>query len=120
MYTLCIIKKESISTLIWSGSNDRTIKIWDIKSYECIKTIVSNNGCISTLLYLQSQDVILSGSTDSKIRIWDITLIKCIQIMDDHTNTVSCMIEIPTSYKYPLIASGSEDKTIRLWNSKTW
>ena len=53
---------------IASGSNDKTIKIWD--SDQCIQTISEHQGKISSLIVLNDGNLV-SGSFDNTIRIWD-------------------------------------------------
>ncbi len=62
-----------------SGSYDNTIKIWDLKSGRCLKTIQAHNGYIYSLQLLPSGDLI-SGSglpsgtvntAENTIKIWD-------------------------------------------------
>ena len=56
---------------VTSGSNDKTIKIWDTITGNCLKTILGHTDkvyCIDKL----NENQIISGSKDNTIRIWDI------------------------------------------------
>ncbi|XP_064615207.1 autophagy-related protein 16-1-like [Liolophura sinensis] len=57
------------STKVVSGSHDRTLKIWDLHSKACVKTIFAGSSC-NDLVTIDSTSVI-SGHFDRRIRFWD-------------------------------------------------
>ena len=58
-----------------------------------------------------------SGSEDGKIRIWDLTRRKAIATLDSH---VSVVRGLDYSIETSTLVSASRDKTITVWDSKTW
>ena len=55
-----------------SGSNDKTIKIWDLNhNYKLIKTLEGHSDSVWSLALLPDGNLV-SGSIDQTIRIWDI------------------------------------------------
>ena len=57
----------AINNLIISGSDDKSIKIWDINSHKCINTL---NGHTSTVYSVFAiNNLIISGSSDKSIKI---------------------------------------------------
>jgi len=57
-----------------SGSFDHTIKIWDVKSGKCIKTLEGHTDYVNSLAVLPD-DTLASGSDDCNIKIWNINWI---------------------------------------------
>ena len=57
---------------IVSGSNDRRIKIWDIKTAECLNTLEGHSSSINSITISPDGKYIVSGRSDGKIEIWDI------------------------------------------------
>lgn len=53
----------------------------------------------------------------SLIKIWDYHSKSCIQTLEGHTSNVSFAVFHPS---LPLIISGSEDGTVKLWHSNTY
>jgi coatomer subunit beta' len=51
------------------------------------------------------------------VKVWDYHSKSCIQTLEGHTSNVSFAICHPS---LPLIVSGSEDGTIKLWHSSTY
>ncbi|XP_047130998.1 autophagy-related protein 16-1 isoform X6 [Hydra vulgaris] len=60
------------SSKIASGSYDRTIKVWDLRSKVCTKTIFAGSSCNDLVTSDIAGTTIISGHFDKKIRFWDI------------------------------------------------
>ena len=54
---------------------DHTIKIWNLESGECVRTLHGHDGGVLCLHY--SGKRLASGSVDSTIRVWDISSGEC-------------------------------------------
>jgi WD40 repeat protein len=96
-----------------SGSQDKTIRIWDGISGECTSVLTGHTASVTTLSCLDSARFV-SGSKDRTLRIWDIRSEKCLKILKGHTSSIHT---ISTTDDY--IFSGSADKTIRCWSART-
>jgi WD40 repeat protein len=55
-----------------SGSNDNTIKIWDIESKNEEATLVGHSNYVYSVSFSPDGSKLASGSNDSTIKIWDI------------------------------------------------
>ncbi|GFO28485.1 autophagy-related protein 16-1 [Plakobranchus ocellatus] len=53
-----------------SGSHDRTLKVWDLHSKSCMRTIFAGSSC-NDLVTLQGTTII-SGHFDKRVRFWDV------------------------------------------------
>eukprot|EP00794_Sanderia_malayensis_P010970 gene10970-12132_t len=60
------------SSKIISGSHDRTLKIWDLRSKFCTKTIFAMSSCNDLVTGDIAGSLIITGHFDKKIRFWDI------------------------------------------------
>ena len=91
------------------------IKIWDIETGKCLKTIVGHIDSIETIEYSKDGKILISGSKDKLIKIWDIKTEKQIAMLKGHTRGVLALKFSPSG-KY--IASSGDDGTIKLWDLK--
>ena len=64
------INLNSEGTLIVSASKDKTIKIWDIKSGVCLKTLYGHTGEVINAVFLDDKHIV-SVSKDNTIITWD-------------------------------------------------
>jgi len=60
------------SSKIVSGSHDRTLKLWDLRSKVCTKTIFAGSSCNDLVTSDLAGTSIISGHFDKKIRFWDV------------------------------------------------
>jgi len=97
--------------LIVSASDDETVKIWNIKMGECIKTIKHDSSVHSVAIV---GDRIISGSYYGAIKIWDIGSGELIKTLRDHTGVVNNIAADGDN-----IVSGSFDGKIKIWNINT-
>lgn len=72
--------------LLASGSSDRSIRIYDIKSNNQIHKLNGHKGHVTTLKYYPSGRYILSGATDNTVRIWDLDLGLLMHLFDHDTD----------------------------------
>ncbi|XP_032968004.1 autophagy-related protein 16-1 isoform X2 [Rhinolophus ferrumequinum] len=64
---------------IVSGSHDRTLKLWDLRSKVCIKTVFAGSSCNDIVC---TEQCVMSGHFDKKIRFWDIRSETIVQEME--------------------------------------
>ena len=107
------IKKLSLSRLV-TCSSDKQIKLWDLNTFECLRTFTGHDGAVSSVQLL-SDERIVSGSEDETIKIWSLKSGDCLQTLKGHTSWVWC-VNILSDEK---IISGSLDKTVKIWCLRT-
>ena len=64
--------------IIASGSDDCTIKLWDIETGECLKTLKGHSGLIHSLAITLDGRQIISGSL-METKIWDLQSGECLK-----------------------------------------
>ncbi|ETO02921.1 WD-40 repeat protein, partial [Reticulomyxa filosa] len=110
--------------LICSGSNDQTVRVWNIDNNKQIQSYNVHSDyvyCVkfSSYYYRNSRrHVICSSSSDTAILFWDFKHSKQLQIFNVHTGGVNG-IEFSPFNGGRYLCSGSYDKTICLWDVKT-
>ena len=59
---------------------------------------------------------LISGADDRLIKIWDYQNKACVATLDGHAHNVSAVCFHP---ELPIIITGSEDSTVRIWHANT-
>eukprot|EP01124_Arcella_intermedia_P015170 TRINITY_DN21693_c0_g1_i1.p1 TRINITY_DN21693_c0_g1~~TRINITY_DN21693_c0_g1_i1.p1 ORF type:complete len:472 (-),score=112.61 TRINITY_DN21693_c0_g1_i1:36-1451(-) len=98
-------------TQLVSGSNDNTLKVWDLKTGQNEKTLTGHTGSVYTLKVWK--DHVITGSHDKRIKIWDINTGVCVSTLNGHNDRVWCL-QISADEK--TLVSGSADNTIKAWD----
>lgn len=98
------------NTLI-SGSQDSTIRIWNIDLAEC-KLVLSGHTDIISKLHFFSPEVLMSASFDRTVRFWDLKTGKCLKVLKGDRNGV-CFIT--TMCNGSLLSVGTED-VVKIWS----
>ena len=55
---------------IASGSLDRTVRVWDVATKECVATLEGHTESVSAVCSLGDGSRIASGSGDNTVRVW--------------------------------------------------
>ena len=91
-----------------SGSDDGCVKILDVITGKCLKTLNGNLKSVRSIIKL-TENKIASGA-DNTIKIWNIITGGCIKTFKVHSDCVNCLIKL-NEYQ---IASCSIDKCIKI------
>lgn len=103
-------------TLICSGSDDSTIKVWDARKKHVIHTF-DNEFQVTAVCFNDTAEQIISGGIDNEIKIWDIRKRDVVYRLRGHTDTVTGLALSPDgSY----VLSNSMDNTLRIWDVRPY
>lgn len=98
--------------MLCSGSDDRTIKLWDARKRFPVNTF-DNQYQITAVCFNDTGEQIISGGIDNDIKVWDIRKNEILYKLRGHTDTVTGLSLSPDgSY----ILSNSMDNTLRIWD----
>ncbi len=98
--------------MLFTGDREGKIKIWDLDTKTCIKTLDVHR-CVNSLV-ISDRKLIFPGSYTGKIHIWDLETDTPIGILEGHTYEVNCL-----AFSDGKLFSGSEDKEIKIWDLDT-
>ncbi|MDM8516024.1 caspase family protein [Desulfobacterales bacterium HSG16] len=108
-----------------SGSGDKTLKFWDIKTGREIRTFKGHTEVVRSVAVSPNGKYALSGSgdkyrrgrnTDKTLKLWNIKTGREIRTFKGHTEVVSSVVFSPDG---KCALSGSWDETLKLWNIST-
>lgn len=98
-------------------SSFEDIKIWDLNTGVCLKTLLGHTDVINHISFSSDSQRLVSCSRDKSIRVWDCDEGKCLEIIEGHTDDVRFVSFFNDNRQ---IISASFDKTIRIWNFPTY
>lgn len=108
-----------------SVSNDTTIKVWSAHQGFCLSTLRSHKDYAKCLAYAKDKEVVASAGFDRMIYLWDI---QALTMLTATKNTVTTrpldgskdsIYSLAINQSGTLVASGSTEKLIRLWDPRT-
>ncbi|CAO3667240.1 unnamed protein product [Rhizopus stolonifer] len=97
------------SPIIISGSLDNTVKVWDMATGNCIRTLFGHVEGVWSLAYDTLR--IVSCSHDTTVRVWDLANGRCMHALEGHNGPVTSVALSDTK-----IASASDDGDVRIWD----
>ncbi|BGP53614.1 hypothetical protein JCM8202_002538 [Rhodotorula sphaerocarpa] len=102
-----------------SACLDRTVKVWSLGSPVANFTLDAHDKGVNYVEYYHGGDkpYLVTTGDDRLIKVWDYLSKSCIQTLEGHTSNVSFAIFHPS---LPILISGSEDGTVKIWHSSTY
>jgi coatomer subunit beta' len=122
-----------------SACLDRTVKVWSIGSSQPNFTLEAHEKGVNYVQYYHGGEkpyIVTTGddrygrfrivdcgllwrwcSLLRLVKVWDYHSKSCVQTLESHTSNVSFAIFHPS---LPVIVSGSEDGTVKIWHANTY
>jgi pre-mRNA-processing factor 19 len=86
--TLCV-RFHPDGAIFGSGSKNRVVQMWDIKSQQNVATFEGHIGQVNTLSFSENGYHLASGSQDGVVKFWDLRKLKSFFELDFNTLTKS-------------------------------
>ncbi|WP_404782278.1 nSTAND1 domain-containing NTPase [Streptomyces pristinaespiralis] len=99
-----------------TGSNDRTVRLWDMATGKERTTIKEHTGPVTSVSFSPDGRTLATGSNDRTVRLWDMATGKERTTIKEHTGPVTSVSFSPDGRT---LATGSNDRTVRLWDMAT-
>jgi WD40 repeat protein len=113
-FVCAVIYSPDTTKIATGGYKENALKIWDAKTGNLLSTI-EHNSVVWSLAWTSDQKNLITGSNTS-ITIFDTATWQQIAILEGHQTSVYCLSLFQNDR---LLASGSFDETVRLWNLDT-
>ena len=96
-----------------SGSDDRTIRVWEIPSGRLLGNLEGSRGEVYAVAFSPDGKFLLSAGRDRLLRLWDLQARKQVRLFQGHTDSVRCVAFSPDGKR---AVSGGDDRSLRIWN----
>jgi len=107
----------SVGDILFTGSQDSNIMIWDLNNLQFIGTLPGHRGFVKCLMASYAKKILCSGSQDRTIRIWSLDTFSTTKTLLGHTGGVNAVLILEGS---DVLVSGSEDRSIRIWDLQSF
>merc|ERR1719281_538354 len=98
---------------VLTASHDRTAKLWDVESGECVKTFEGHENGVNSAVFSADSTQVLTASSDRTAKLWNVESGECVKTFVGHRNSVNSAVFSADSTQ---VLTASYDYTVKLWN----
>ncbi|KAK9709170.1 hypothetical protein K7432_009212 [Basidiobolus ranarum] len=115
------VRFASNGSLVVTSSLDGSIKLWDLVSGKCVRTIegAHSGAAVSSSRFSKNGKYILSGGQDSVARLWDVGSGKLIHGFEGAAHKSNILQTTFTSNEDYVMSSDEVNNTVVCWDSRT-
>jgi WD40 repeat protein/serine/threonine protein kinase len=107
-------------TLVLSGSEDHSVRVWDPAAGEAVKALRGHGGIVRSCTFSPDGEWVLSGGEDQSVRLWDVKGYEEVRVL--HATVFAGHEDAVLSAKFSRdgkqIVTASRDRTASLWNAE--
>jgi platelet-activating factor acetylhydrolase IB subunit alpha len=98
--------------MLASTSADMSAKLWDLKTFQCTKTLRGHDHTVSYIVFSPSGDHTFTCARDQTIRCWEVSSGFSIQTFNGHTDWIR---SLAISADGTILASAGSDHSVIIW-----
>ena len=98
-------------TYVVSSGEDKSIRVWDTRSHQLVKTLTGHRGPVSCLVFRANTHELFSGSYDRTVKLWNLDQMSYVETLFGHQSEIH---GIDSLFDNRTLTCG-QDKTVRLW-----
>ncbi|KAJ4485756.1 U3 small nucleolar RNA-associated protein [Lentinula aciculospora] len=99
-----------------TGSGDKTVKLWNIDDFSCVKTFEGHTNSVLRVDFLNAGMQMVSSASDGLVKLWNVREEECMSTLDNHEDKVWALA---ISADEKTIISGAADSVVTFWEDCT-
>ncbi len=105
--------------LALSGSEDNTIRVWDVAGGEEVKALRGHSSAVRACVFSPDGERVLSGGDDQRVRVWDVKGYEEVRVLHAtaFTGHDDAVLAARFSHDSQQIVTASRDRTAILWDA---
>ncbi|WP_416670725.1 NB-ARC domain-containing protein [Egbenema bharatensis] len=107
---------EAEDILLVSGSGDSTLKVWNCRTGQCLRTLEGHTSWIWYAVFSPDGQHLVSSSYDATLKLWQFQTGECLRTLEGHQSSAITAVFSPDGTQF---ASSSFDTTIKRWDLTT-
>ena len=96
-----------------SGGADRTVRLWDLESGECLTTLDGHTGAVTSVSVTPDGHTAVSASEDATVRVWFLDGHQCRRVLDGPSSGFTAVDITPDGAR---ALAGCDDGSLWLWD----
>jgi WD40 repeat protein/transcriptional regulator with XRE-family HTH domain len=103
-------------TLLASGGEDMTAKIWDVRTGQELRTLGGHAGWVNRVSFSPDGALLATAGEDGVAKLWDVSTGRELHALVGHAGPV---YDLAFSSDGNLLATASGDATVRIWDARS-
>ncbi|KAF3186131.1 U3 small nucleolar RNA-associated protein 13 [Orbilia oligospora] len=110
--TASTVGGEGAGRLLLSASGDKTVRLWNLGDYSCLKTFEGHAGIVLKAMWLNNGLQVASAGGEGLVKIWEARTGECVTTLDGHEDKVWALAG---SRDESIIVTGGGDSVVSFW-----
>lgn len=72
-----------------TGSGDKTVKLWNLEDFTCVKTFEGHTNSVLRVEFLNFGMQLVSAGSDGLVKVWNVRTEECVTTLDNHEDKVT-------------------------------
>ena len=109
----CIKADKASTGMVLSSSVDKTVRLWDLRTSECVRTMEGRAGAAISVDMDGHCRTAVSGSADETVKLWDLGSGRCSATLEGHSGMVRDVVMHESGSSF--LSSGLSDFIVNAW-----
>ncbi|KAK4684222.1 U3 small nucleolar RNA-associated protein 13, partial [Tremellales sp. Uapishka_1] len=110
------VKFSRTDRIVASGAADRTVRLWSLDDFSCLKTFEGHTNSVLRVDFLSQGMQLVTSASDGLVKLWNIKGEECITTLDNHEDKIWALA---VSSDEKTIVSAGADSLATFWEDST-